>query len=375
MFVVAQQTFAWGSLRVFNRVPLQDVLVIVLVTLVTVFTDLATGIEAVIWSDVIQSVIMIGGTFLIIVLLIAGTDGGLPGFLEIGGRAGKFRMLDFALDYQAPVFWVVLVAGLVANLASYTSDQCVVQRYMTTRDEKGAAKSILFNGVLSYVNCAVFFLIGTGLFTYFYSNPERLDVTMPKNDSVFPIYIATGLPAGLSGLILAALAAATMSTLSSNLNSSATAVTTDFYARLFRGVTERGKVRCGQVVTVVSGLLGGAFALVLANMQVYSMYDQFQRFLGLLTGGLACLFLMGIFMRRVNGTGAIIGLVANYAVCVGLDQCRFAWKPHLLLNGAIGLVTCLAVASVASRFFPRDRKNLEGLCWRERRFPAPADAP
>jgi len=341
-------------------------LAIVLVTVITILYCTVGGIEAVIWSDVIQSFIMIGGTFLIVVLLIAGTDGGFAGFLEIGRHAGKFRVLDLALNFKAPVFWVVLVSGLVANLSSYTSDQCVVQRYMTTKDEKSAAKSIQFNGVLSFVNCGIFFLIGTALFTYYHSNPGSLDVTMPKNDSVFPIYIANGLPLGISGLILAAVAAATMSTLSSNLNSSATAVTTDFYARLFKGATEKRRMRCGQVATVVSGLLGGAFALVLANMQIYSMYDQFQRFLGLLTGGLACLFFMGIFMRRVNGKGAIIGLVANYVVCIGLDQWEVPWKPHLLLFGAIGLITCLVVASVASLFFPHDRKELRGLCWAER---------
>jgi len=220
--------------------------------------------------------------------------------------------------------------------------------------------------VLSYINCGIFFLIGTALYTYYYSHPELLDVTMPKNDSVFPIYIATGMPVGISGLILAAVAAATMSTLSSNLNSSATAVTTDFYARLFKGVSEKRKMRCGQFVTVLSGVLGGGFALVLANMQVYSMYDQFQRFLGVLTGGLACLFFMGIFMKRVNGPGAIIGLIANYVVCVGLDQLDLPWKPHLLLFGVIGMATCLVVASVASLFFPNDHKNLKGLCWAER---------
>jgi len=85
-----------------------------------------------------------------------------------------------------------------------------------------------------------------------------------------------------------------------------------------------------------------------------------------LTAGLACLFFMGIFMKRVNGTGAIAGLVANYVVCIGLDQLELPWKPHLLLFGAIGMVTCLAVALITSLIFPNDRKNLKGLCWSER---------
>jgi len=339
---------------------------IILVTVVTILYCAIGGIEAVIWSDVIQSMVMICGTFLIVVLLIGHTDGGFAGFIEIGRQAEKFRLLDFTFDLKAPVFWVVLVGGLVANLSSYTSDQCVVQRYMTTQNEKAAAKSILFNSVLSFLNCGLFFVIGVALFTYYYSHPEMLDVTMPKNDSVFPIYIASGLPIGISGLMLAAITAATMSTLSSNLNSSATAVTTDFYVRLFGNVSEKRKMRCGQVMTVLSGVLGGAFALVLANMQIYSIYDQFQRFLGVLTGGLACLFFMGIFMKRVNGTGAIIGLIANYGVCIALDQLNLPWKPHLLLFGALGLVTCLAVAFVTSLLFPNDRKNLKGLCWADR---------
>ena len=110
---------------------------------------------------------------------------------------------------------------------------------------------------------------------------------------------------------------------------------------------------CGKVSTVVVGALGGSMALGLANADIGNVYDQFQRFLGVLTGGLGCLFFMGIFMRRVNGFGATCGLVANYAVCLFLDQVSFAGKPHLLLYGFLGLVACLAVAPLASRLWRR----------------------
>ncbi len=339
---------------------------IITVTLVTILYCAVGGIEAVIWSDFIQSLVMIVGTLVVGILLIYGTDGGLGGFVEIGRNAHKFRLLDFALDFKEPVFWVALIGGLVANLASYTSDQCVVQRYMTTSNEIGAARSIKLNGVLSYINGGIFFLIGTALFTFYWSNPQLLDVTIPKNDSIFPLYIADQLPIGIAGLVLAALAATAMSTLSSNLNSCATVVTTDFYERLYKGATEKGKMRWGQAITILTGLLGGAFALILANTEIYSMYDQFQRFLGVLTGGLASLFFMGIFMRRINGKGAIAGLVANYIVCIGLDQCHLPWKPHILLYGALGIVACLVVASLVSPLFPQDKRNLKGLCWVER---------
>lgn len=319
-------------------------LAIVAVTAITIVYCTVGGVEAVIWSDFVQSVILIASTALVLAWLITGTDGGWGGFVSMGLEAGKFRVFDMALDWTRPCFWVVFAGGLVANLASYTSDQCVVQRYMTTPDEKGAAKSILFNGWLSFVNCFVFFTVGVALWTYYQSHAAALPAGT-KPDAVLAVFIARELPRGISGLVLAAVAAATMSTLSANLNSAASAMTTDFYKRLFKGTRD---LRCGKVCTVAVGLLGGAMALWLANADIGNIYDQFQRFLGILTGGLGCLFFMGIFMKRVNGFGATCGLVANYAVCFSLDRLEFAGKPHLLLYGLLGMVACVVTSMIAS---------------------------
>ena len=318
-------------------------LAIAAVTAVTILYCTVGGVEAVIWSDFVQSVILIASTALILAWLVAGTDGGLGGFVSAGMAAGKFRVFDLAFDWTKPCFWVVLTGGLVANLASYTSDQCVVQRYMTTPDERSAAKSILFNGALSFLNCFVFFVVGVALWTYYRSHAAALPPGT-KPDAVLAVFIARELPTGVSGLVLAAVAAATMSTLSANLNSAASAVTTDFYRR-FGG---RRPLLCGKISTVAVGVLGGAMALWLANADVGNVYDQFQRFLGVLTGGLGCLFFMGVFMKRVNGFGATCGLVANYTVCFGLDLADIPGKPHLLLYGFLGMAACLAVATVAS---------------------------
>ena len=315
---------------------------IMAVTAVTIVYCTVGGVEAVIWSDFVQSVILIASTVLILAWLIVGTDGGLSGFLSAGFDAGKFRIVDLAFDWSKPCFWVLLVGGLVANLASYTSDQCVVQRYMTTPDEKGASKSILFNGWLSFLNCFVFFTVGVALWTYYQSHAGALPPGT-KPDAVLAVFIARELPSGVSGLVLAAVAAATMSTLSANLNSASSAITVDFYRRLFKGGNE---LLCGKVCTVVIGVLGGVMALWLANADIGNVYDQFQRFLGVLTGGLGCLFFMGIFLKRVNGFGAMCGLIANYVVCFGLDQMRFIGKPHLLLFGFLGMAACLVVAPV-----------------------------
>jgi len=228
---------------------------------------------------------------------------------------------------------------------------------MTTPDEKDAAKSILFNAILSSVNNIVFFALGVALWTYYQSHALPAGT---KPDAVLAVFIARELPSGISGLVLAAVAAATMSTLSANLNSAASAITTDFYKRLTverrgadqgfqcRPADEKKLLLCGKISTVVVGFLGGAMALWLANAEIGNIYDQFQRFLGILTGGLGCLFFMGIFMKRVNGFGATCGLAANYVVCFILDLCRFDGGPHLLLFGFLGMMACLAVAPVAS---------------------------
>ena len=320
---------------------------IVVVVVVTIFYCTLGGVEAVVWSDFVQSIILIGGTIVMFAFLCFGTDGGFPGFVAKGLEAGKFRTFDFAFDWTQPCFWVVFVGGIVANLASYTSDQCVVQRYMTTRDEKGAAKSILFNGALSFVNNIVFFLLGVALYTFIASHPGFLPEAV-KGDAVFPYFIGFGLPPGVSGVLLAAVAAATMSTLSANLNAASSAFTTDFYKRLRKNVPDASLLKCGKICTVVVGIVGGGFALVLANMDIQSIYDQFQRFLGVLTGGLGCLFFMGIFMKRVDATGATVGLVVNYLVCFALDALPLQGKPHLLLYGTIGMAACLVVAPMVS---------------------------
>ena len=203
------------------------------VTAVTIFYCAIGGVEAVVWSDFVQSLILIAGTAVMFAFMVLGTDGGVAGFIEKGLAAGKFHTFDFVFDMKEPCFWVVLVGGIVGNLASYTSDQCVVQRYMTTSDESGAAKSIYLNGVLSFVNNIVFFLVGVALFTFASSRPGFFPDTL-KGDAILPYFIGFGLPPGVSGLLLAAVAAATMSTLSSNLNAAASAFATDFFKRLSR---------------------------------------------------------------------------------------------------------------------------------------------
>jgi Na+/proline symporter len=201
--------------------------------------------------------------------------------------------------------------------------------------------------------------MGVALWSFYRAHAGALPPDV-KPDAVLPLFIAHELPPGVSGLVLAAVAAATMSTLSSNLNSAASAISTDFYKRLcLRGKRESGGrlLLCGKISTVAVGILGGAMALWLANADIGNIYDQFQRFLGILTGGLGSLFFMGIFMKRVNGAGAVCGLLANYAVCFSLDIATWDGKPHLLLYGFFGMVACIVVSAAASEVLRRTKKR------------------
>ena len=154
-----------------------------------------------------------------------GTDGGFAGAWASASANGKTTLLDLRLVATEPVLWVVVVLAIIENLSTYTSDQCVIQRYMSVKDEKAAARSIWFNGIFTVFVCAVFFSIGTALWTYYRSHPEMLDPALPKADSILPFFIVSGLPPALAGLVAAALFAATISTLSANLSSAATALT------------------------------------------------------------------------------------------------------------------------------------------------------
>ncbi|MBR4654576.1 MAG: sodium:solute symporter [Kiritimatiellae bacterium] len=326
---------------------------IVVVMTVTILYSSLGGLEAVVWSDFVQALLLIASMVLIIVLLVFGAKGGVSGFLAHAGDEGRLRIFDFTWDWSKAGFWVVLLGGFIANFASYTSDQRVVQRYMAVKDEAAAARSIKTEMILGTLTNIACFAIGIGLWAFYRSHPNIIPA-ITKNDQILPVYIAQILPNGVSGIIFAAVAAATVSTLAANLNSSATAFTTDFYRRL---VLERrpndpgGEAKalwCGRIATIATGVAGGTFALVLANMDVFSIFDQFQRFLGILTAGLASLFFMGIFMKKVNGFGAMVGLTANYVVTFGLDMVPWSGKPHLLLYGFFGLVVALIVAPIAS---------------------------
>ena len=343
-----------------------DACILICGVLTMVYCSLG-GLEAVIWSDFVQGIVLMGGAVSVLVILIlkTGPDGAhFSTFWNLAEESGKTRMWDFRFLLTQPVFWVVAVQGLISNLSSYTSDQCVIQRYIATPDENATKRSLWFNGCMSVFAQVVFYGIGTALFAFYRSNPAAMDITMQKGDSVLPTFMATEMPPWLAGLVIAAVFAATISTLSANLSSASTAVVTDFIKRFRPGISGKAQIRSGQICTYVVGILGICAALALSRMESQALFDNFNKYIAMLTAGLTGLFFMGVFIPRIKGTAAVLGLAANYFVCFSceiLDCNVFGLKFHPFLLGGMGLVACVAVALAFSFVFKDSSRSLEGL--------------
>ncbi len=324
--------------------------------LATLYTVLG-GIEAVVWTDVLQVFVLLGGALLALLVIGLDVQGGLTAVVADGVSAGKFRLVDLSWDWTVAALWVVLLGKPAEVLVSYTADQTVVQRYLTTKDEKSAARSIWTNAVLTIPASILFFGVGTALWAFYREQPQMLNPT-GKIDEIFPWFIAQQLPAGIAGLVIAGLFAAAMSSLDSSMNSMATAVTTDFYRRINPLAADHRCLKLARWLTLVFGTIGTGFGLYMAYLNSTSMLDQYFKILGLFGGGLAGLFALGIFTRRTTAAGALVGFVAS---AVLLAWVRYAFNIHAILYPAISMGGCLIVGYMASLLLPRDRRSQEGL--------------
>ena len=308
------------------------------------------GIEAVIWTDTVQTVILLGGALIALILLFSGIDGGWQGFLDHSQASDKFKITNMNLDATSAqiALWVIVVGGIAQNVSSYTADQAVVQRYMTTETRRLAAKSIWLNSGLAIVATFLFFGLGTALHAYYHSNPEKLDPNI-TTDQIFPLFIAHEMPIGFAGLIVAGIFAAAQSTVSTSMNSTATTLVTDFMKPLNLCRTDRGYLRAARLLTLLIGVLGTLIGLLFVNPDIKSLFDEFLKIIGLFMGVLGGLFVLGAMTKRANGTGALTGAV------VGAMTMYLVWK-ETSINGylytAVGISVCFVVGYLVSLLRP-----------------------
>lgn len=372
-----------------------DVKTIILITglLVTVYTLLG-GIEAVIWTDVAQSVVLIAGAILCAVLLLTGMPEGPGQLFEVANANEKFSLGSFSLNPETltmpdPTFWMVLVYGVFINLQNFGVDQSFVQRYITAKSDRDAANSVWLGALLFPVVSIVFFFIGTGLFSLYHSDPALLnevrmqvaetqlaqsgeDVTpaavaqkaatlKPSDigDKVLPHFIVRKLPAGLAGLLIAAIFAAAMSSMDTSLNSSATLVLCDIYQRYFRrDAGERESMKVLYVSTFVFGLAGTLTAL--AMIRVKSALDVWWNLQGIFTGGMLGLFLLGIISRRAKNAQAVVAVTVGILLILWLSLSntelwpesltRWSSPLHSFMTIVLGTSSIVLVGVLAAQF-------------------------
>ena len=225
-----------GSILLLLAIPINtmfgwDIGTIIIVTgVITLIYSLLGGLAAVVWTDAIQGIILIVGAIVCAVILTFDMPEGPGQLFEIASEHNKFSLGSFDFGLDSPTFWVVFIYGLFTNLQNYGIDQNYVQRYMTTKTTAEAVKSTLFGGLLYIPVSVIFVYIGTALFSYYTAQPELLPEGI-EGDKVFPYFIVHGLPTGITGLVIASLFSAGMSTIATSINSSATIVLTDFFKK------------------------------------------------------------------------------------------------------------------------------------------------
>lgn len=325
--------------------------------LATIYTFLG-GMEAVIWTDVIQVIVLLGGT-LITLALIFFNAGSWEELWQTASDAGKLQLFDWRFSFYDLVTLAVLIGSFFINFGSYTTDQTIVQRYLTTKDFKASARSVWLNGIISLPTGILFLLVGTALFVFYKMHPEWLYLDM-QNDEIYPLFIATQMPPGLSGLLIAGIFAASMSSLDSSMHSLATAFTTDFYQRLKRGTTDQQRLRIAKRLVLIFGIIAMLAAFALVRFDIKSLFFLFQKVIGLLSSGLAGIFFLGIFTTRTTSFGALTGAIISSIIVAGI---AFFTKVNVYWYAVVGMPVCIVVGYGLSLLFPKKEKPLEDLTW------------
>lgn len=364
------QVARMGSILYLLAVPMNILMdwnmhvVIVATSLAIIVYAMLGGIKAVIWTDAIQGFILIGGALLSLAVLLWGMPEGPGQTFSMAWNApggNKFSLGSLGTSLTESTFWVCLVYGIFINLQNYGIDQNYVQRYHTAKDLKAARFSALFGGWLAIPVSALFFLIGTSLYAYYATRPELLPHSIAAHpDYVFPYFIATALPVGLRGLLIASIFAAGMSTVATSITSSATIVVADYVRPLMPRISDRGAVRALRLASVGAGLLG--IVVAVAMLSVQSIIDAWWTLSSIFSGGMLGLFLLGYCVKRSGRVQALVGVACGVAVIawISLAGVLRLPGPHLHEYLAIVLGTA-AIFVVGFVLTPKSRpgKSLE----------------
>ena len=328
------------------------------------------GMTAVVWTDVLQLAVVIGGVILSCVVVTRGIPGGLSEAFELAAADGRTRIVDVGQSWQSvrSIAGAVIGYGILSLSVAGTNQQ-PVQRYLSCSSTRDAQKAALTGWAVGAFVTVVTMLLGVLLYAYYKVHLGELP-TQISDDAVFPHFVATRLPAGLAGLIVSAIFAAAMSSLDSALHSLTTSSVVDFYERFFRpGRSDEHYFRVTRWVLLAWGIAGIGAGLYVAGKG--SLLAMAVRYVGYFAGPVLGLFLLGILTERTNGRGAVVGVATAFlTVIVAVNFERWTGTPFPIGGiwiTALGCTVTLLVGGLASRAWPAPSdEQLDGLCLRRR---------
>ncbi|HEY1657032.1 MAG TPA: sodium:solute symporter [Candidatus Sulfotelmatobacter sp.] len=305
---------------------------IAIICALTLIYTFEGGLAAVIWTDVVQTVIYVGGTLVGLWTILHLVPGGWGAIHAAATAAGKLRVFDFSTNLSVPyTFWAGLIGGTAFTTASHGTDQLLVQRLLAARGERQSAMALITSGVAVFVQFALFLLVGVMLWAY-YRVPSA---TFGKPDRIYPTFIVREVPHGISGLLIAAILAAAMSNLSAALNSLSSSAVLDFYLRFRPEADERRRLRLSRLATVV-------FALLLFGLAVLSLHQAGRvvevglQIASVAYGALLGVFLLGVLTRSANQRGASVGMVLGFGCELYLWRwTHVPWTWWVLIGGVV----------------------------------------
>lgn len=289
---------------------------IAIITVLTLIYTFEGGLAAVIWTDVVQTLIYISGTLLGVLTIIHYVPGGWPHIQQIAASGHKFAIFDFSWNFSKPyTFWAGLIGGMFFINASHGVDQLIVQRLLAARNQRQSAVALISSGAAILFQFSLFLLIGVMLFAYYMVPSSHFG----KADRIYPTFIVTKMPHGISGLLIAAILAAAMSNLSAALNSLSSSTIVDFYLRMHPEADENTRVKFSRFSTV----FWASVLFVLAVLSLHSVNRVVEVGLQIASvayGALLGVFLLGVLTRRANQNGSMLGMLCGFVTELYLWQ-------------------------------------------------------
>ena len=328
---------------------------------ITVFYTFVGGLRAVIWTDVVQSVLIWMGIAIAVVLLLSSPHARPAAMFHLIAANHKTSLGSMDFDLARPTFWTMALYGFFYYLQKYTADQTVVQRFLAARSDRSALRGIQMGASLCLPVWTSFMLIGSLLWAFYRLSGQTLPAIVTRSDQVFPYFMVTQMPVGVAGIFLAGLFGAAMSMLASDLNCLGLILVEDFYGHFFPRSTDRERLRFGKIAVILCGglAIGIALRLTTTHGSALAMYYTAA---SIVAGGLAGLFLLAFLSRRSGRAAAIAGIAANLIFTVyatltldggkilDLHRCNYPWSEYTI--GAIGNLLLLGVGLLWAAFFP-----------------------